>query len=1389
MKKNLLIVFFIFFLYGCGGGGASTSGSTDTTIITPTTPTITQPDVARFADAFTDGIEYRCGDTINGITGDTGESGGFKYKSDCVVEFSIGKIYLGDINGTLLKPELVVYPTNILGIATKDTNNSKVLNLARLLQSLDSDNNLTNGILVDSSTRTILSGITVNEFDLTKDSVVTSDLTNVLSKVFPTRTLKTTTEALNHLNSTLISEGFSFSSINPLTPYFIDPYTLQQKTYSQILSTHIKEKTFLLHGEPGTTVWVALSSDGSEPADVNFTNTNNLTIGADWKQYITLPFDNPNISTYHYFIKLKDNGGNFSNSLKIVISNDSIPPHVENTNIIEEVLEEQLLFRNVHATDAGGIKGYRVVSSTEDNRSKNDNLFTIDSNGTISFLQKPNFDDNIDAIFSVVTRAIDFAGNMTDLLLQVILKNLLDNPPALTGTEYSTSIFEALPNGTEVFNLSTILEHNLTKAPDNNPALSPIYYHLNNHTDIFDINKTTGIITIKNNTDSLFDFEQLPNTMDLNVSVENNNTYEFNDINTTYAKLTVNIVNKIDTTPKLIVPSTVLTIPEQSSNYLTNFPIGGILKDEPNSDRNLTMTFSISSGDSGNNFIVDPLTGIIYVNSTTSLDYETKKQYILTIRATNTWDDATHSTHYDEVNQTINITDVIDNSPSIVLKTVVNSIPESTNLGFTIATVDVNGTFFDANVTTSYTIDTVLKNGVALNPGLIPFTISNSGIVSTSRQLLNDYVESDLNTTDTVFKITIKALNQWWNGTSGASNPVVFDLNVSNVIDNPPTITITSNPIAFDENITLGTIIYDVNVSGSTYDTNMVTNYSIVSGNSENKFSIDATTGVVTLLNSLDWETTTSYFVGIKASNVDWNGTTRSSSTSNLTITVNNIIESPPSIGGPTTLDIHENIDIGELLDLIKINSTEEDKKTVDSITIVAGNSANKFVISSLKTDLVTDLKYVEFSLLNKLDYETTPNYTIDINATNIFGSSTHTININVEDDMEKDLPLLISMIEYNDINITTSTSDVYNKIFSNAVPVFGSLNDYFYRVSKTKFLFKKATETYSTSDGIIVTKLNKNHPQTDINRLTDDIKDALIDANNYVNFATYDKNNDGNISKDELQLLFLIAGGERTYGDTNLSITATSSSLDTNLTLDGKNIAFTGSGNFVVTGERNGLNDASIGLIAHHLANTALNFPYLNDRTNASYGIGYFGLMGYGYRGALDGTSNIGTTPVNPSAYSIVSQGWVYPRTIDRTTYNIEMVPSNKGVDGFNIIKIPTNDPTIYYLLENRIKTNLVGYDDGFYRMESTPFNGGLALWKINENYFNNDQVSTKLVDFVEYDGNTNINTKLSYGVSSALYHTGNPTYPSNLLLPFSITNSTIEASTNKMTIDIIFP
>ncbi|MBI3874283.1 MAG: cadherin domain-containing protein, partial [Arcobacter sp.] len=754
MKKNLFLVFFVILFSACGGGGGTASSSTTTK-------------TAYFYDSAVNGLEYKCGNKISGITGDAGNIGSFRYQDDCLVEFSIGKIYLGNLEGNQISSGNKIYPTTILGLANSAID-ERVENMLVLLQTLDSDDNASNGINISSAARNALTtSQNISNIDFTTSlNISLGDINATIKNIDSTKILVDVEEALLHFQQTLNNNGYTIANLVNPTPYLID-YNGKLTNLSSIKTRGATAKDIIVKGESGAKIYLASNNTGTAPALSDFNDTNK-TIGNDRKGYLTLDVSDDNKTNFYYFINLAENttnthtDRNISKTLDLNISRDFIPPHIESTNIVETMIEEQIFFRNINSTDAGTIKVHKIVEVDEDNRSTDASLFKIDENGTVTFREAPNFDKNIDAIFNVIARAIDYVGNMTDVFLQIHLLNILDNPPAVKNNTYSVSILEGLPNGTHIFDLNSSVDDNLTNAPDNDPALSPKYFNLYNHTDIFQIDRNTGIISIKDANNTFFDFEKSSNTIDLNVSVENNNTRvtPTGDLNTTYVKVTVNILNKIDTAPKLIVPTTI-SIDEKSASYTSNYAITTIAKDENNSDKNLTMTFSVVSGDTTNSFYIDPNTGVLYVKPTNALDFEIKPQYNLTIRATNTWYDG--STTYDEVTQTINLNNKVDNPPVIVLKTLTNSIPESTASGVTVATFDTNGTIADANATTSYTIVSTLKNGVDINTST-PFTINSSGIVTTSRQLLNDYIEVISNLTDTVFRVTIKARNQWWDG-------------------------------------------------------------------------------------------------------------------------------------------------------------------------------------------------------------------------------------------------------------------------------------------------------------------------------------------------------------------------------------------------------------------------------------------------------------------------------------------------------------------------------------------------------------------------------------------------------------------------------------------------
>lgn len=126
MKINLLITttFFIV-LASCGGGGSSNS-----------------PSVGTFVDSPVINISYRT-ETQSGVTNSRGE---FSYFPGETVTF-----FIGDLEFPSVLAAEVVTPLDMAG--TEDVFHHMVINIIRLLQSLDKDGNPDNGITITDSAK------------------------------------------------------------------------------------------------------------------------------------------------------------------------------------------------------------------------------------------------------------------------------------------------------------------------------------------------------------------------------------------------------------------------------------------------------------------------------------------------------------------------------------------------------------------------------------------------------------------------------------------------------------------------------------------------------------------------------------------------------------------------------------------------------------------------------------------------------------------------------------------------------------------------------------------------------------------------------------------------------------------------------------------------------------------------------------------------------------------------------------------------------------------------------------------------------------------------------------------------------------------------------------
>jgi immune inhibitor A len=193
-----------------------------------------------------------------------------------------------------------------------------------------------------------------------------------------------------------------------------------------------------------------------------------------------------------------------------------------------------------------------------------------------------------------------------------------------------------------------------------------------------------------------------------------------------------------------------------------------------------------------------------------------------------------------------------------------------------------------------------------------------------------------------------------------------------------------------------------------------------------------------------------------------------------------------------------------------------------------------------------------------------------------------------------------------------------------------------------------------------------------------------------------------------------------------------------------------------------------TIGVFCHDFG-YMLGLPALYDTTPHrwdadSYGIGYWGLMGYGaWTGIVAYPQRVplpGNCPVHPMAWSKYYAGWVSVTNATQgrnQPHAIYRAESSAPPDATRFLRITVAGPEEYFLLENRQQ---VGFDRGLAYLEHiepddpTPCDG-LLIWHIDErviedNLSDNTVNGNKLhkgVDLEEADGYNDLDFRVNLG------------------------------------------
>lgn len=338
----------------------------------------------------------------------------------------------------------------------------------------------------------------------------------------------------------------------------------------------------------------------------------------------------------------------------------------------------------------------------------------------------------------------------------------------------------------------------------------------------------------------------------------------------------------------------------------------------------------------------------------------------------------------------------------------------------------------------------------------------------------------------------------------------------------------------------------------------------------------------------------------------------------------------------------------------------------------------------------------------------------------------------------------LVILVSFNDQSSQTTASS-WNASFFGAS---NSVKDYYDEVSYGQLAIAPASDSHGTAnDGVVGwLALNRNHPNTAGNTGSANqilTRDAVVAADPYVNFASFDTNGNGYLSANELHITVIPAGYEASYGSVpsgGKSVwghqwTLTSAQQPT---IDGVVVGnFSQGGSYTQFGEIHGDHQATIGIMVHEIGHD-LNLPDLYDTDLSSEGVGEWSIMGSGSWLAQAG-QDWGATPAHPDPFSRTYEGWLSTQRVQGTQAGsaVPQIETNQSViqlldnpGGVNWTFNQTSGTGEYFLVENRQR---VGYDAALPGC-------GLLIWHIDETRTSSNSAnaneSRKLVDVEEADG-----------------------------------------------------
>ena len=372
---------------------------------------------------------------------------------------------------------------------------------------------------------------------------------------------------------------------------------------------------------------------------------------------------------------------------------------------------------------------------------------------------------------------------------------------------------------------------------------------------------------------------------------------------TIFVVMTINILDANDNPPMFESAEYRVMIPESLPPGSTLTILQAIDADEAVTD-NSEFTLSLSNqGNENGYFSLDPSSGVLSLSEL--LDYETNSSHVLTAVATNSRATPPLSS---STQITVSLININDNSPQFSEMFYQVSIPESTPVGTNILALEASDADSGTNSELVFSITHLSEP--------LTFVINQtSGVMATNTTFSLDMTTS--------FVVSVSVADRGNPQPLATPTTVFVEVTPDNI--NPP---VFSNPDGYSteilETLNTGGPVIEVSATDD-LGTGSITYTIELGGSSEGLFAIDPSTGMVSLLASLDFNTQAFHQLTLLASD---DGTPPRISSVGLNITVLEVNNHAPQFQqSEYRVSIIENITIGT--PVIQVVATDIDTTNI----------------------------------------------------------------------------------------------------------------------------------------------------------------------------------------------------------------------------------------------------------------------------------------------------------------------------------------------------------------------------------------------------------------------------------------------------------------------------